>query len=102
MEQDRRAFLKTSGLGLLAFSVGGASLLMTAAEARAKNVPLKVLTADEARTLEALGETLGVRRVIGTDEPWPATPPEPAGPPDPSERTEMSDWLKAGRVDLLK
>ncbi len=58
MEQDRRTFFKTSGLGLLAFSVGGASLLMTAAEARAKNVPLKVLTADEARTLEALGETL--------------------------------------------
>ncbi len=42
-----------------------------------------------------------VRRVIGTDEPWPAVSPEPAGPPDPSERTELSDWLKAGRVDLL-
>jgi len=41
-----------------------------------------------------------VRRVIGTDEPLPATPPEPAGPPDPSERTEMSDWLEAGRLDL--
>ncbi len=41
------------------------------------------------------------RRVIGTDEPLPAAPPSPAGPPDPSERTELSDWLKAGRVDLL-
>ena len=43
-----------------------------------------------------------VRKVISTDEPWPATPPHPAGPPNPSERTEMSDWLKAGRVDLLE
>jgi ribonuclease Z len=43
-----------------------------------------------------------VRRVIGTDEPLPATPPEPAGPPDPSERTEMSDWLNAGRLDLTE
>ena len=42
-----------------------------------------------------------VRRVIGTDEAWPAAPPQPAGPPDPSERTERSDWLDAGRVDLL-
>ncbi len=58
MAQDRRTFLKLSGLGLLTFSVGGASLLMTPAQARAKNVPLKVLTADEARTLEAFGETL--------------------------------------------
>ncbi len=41
------------------------------------------------------------RRVIGTDEPLPAAPPSPAGPPDPSERTELSDWLKSGRVDLL-
>ena len=41
------------------------------------------------------------RRVIGTDEPLPAAPPSPAGPPDPSERTELSDWLKAGRLDLL-
>lgn len=45
-------------------------------------------------------DSVTVRRVIATDEPLPATPPEPAGPPDPSERTEMSDWLKAGKLDL--
>ena len=39
--------------------------------------------------------------MIGSDEPLPAVPPSPAGPPDPSERTELSDWLEAGRVDLL-
>ena len=41
-----------------------------------------------------------VRRVIGPDEAWPAKPPQPAGPPNPSERTERSDWLNAGRLDL--
>jgi ribonuclease Z len=46
-------------------------------------------------------DNVRVRRVIATDEPWPAAPPQPAGPPDPSERTELSDWLNAGRVDLL-
>jgi ribonuclease Z len=42
-----------------------------------------------------------VRRVIGTDEAWPAASPHPPGPPDRSERTEQSEWLKAGHVDLL-
>lgn len=42
-----------------------------------------------------------VRRVIGTDEAWPATPPVPAGPPDPKERIEASEWLEAGRIDLF-
>ncbi len=42
-----------------------------------------------------------VREVIATDSPLPAAPPTPAGPPDPSERTELSDWLKAGRIDLI-
>ncbi|MGI9318318.1 MAG: guanitoxin biosynthesis MBL fold metallo-hydrolase GntH [bacterium] len=43
-----------------------------------------------------------VRNVIGVDEAWPAAPPSPAGPPDKSERTEISDWLKDGIVDLLE
>ena len=42
-----------------------------------------------------------VRRVIGTDEAWPADSPHPDGPPDRSERTEQSGWLKAGRIDRL-
>jgi len=41
-----------------------------------------------------------VRRVIATDEPWPAKPPYPAGPIDPGERTPRSDWLDAGRVNF--
>ncbi len=58
--------------------------------------------ADDLLVWNVNSDSIRVRRVIGTDEAWPATPPHPAGPPDPSERTEQSDWLKAGRVDLLK
>ncbi|UCD32977.1 MAG: hypothetical protein JSV38_03620, partial [Desulfobacterales bacterium] len=47
-------------------------------------------------------DNVRVRRVIATDEAWPAKPPHPAGPPDPSERTQRSDWLEAGRVNLLQ
>ncbi len=47
-------------------------------------------------------DSIRVRRVIGTDEAWPPSSPIPAGPPDPSKRTELSDWLKDGRVDLSK
>ena len=58
--------------------------------------------ADDLLVWNVDADKIHVRRVIATDEPWPATPPRPAGPPDPSERTEMSAWLKAGRVDLVK
>ena len=61
---ERRAFMKGAGLGALAFTVGGAEILLTPGEARARNVPFRLLTANEAETLEALGETLvpGARR----------------------------------------
>jgi hypothetical protein len=55
---ERRVFLKGAGLGVFAFTVGGASVLMTPGEARAKGVPFRVLNAKEAETIEALGETL--------------------------------------------
>jgi len=55
---ERRAFVKGAGLGALAFTVGGADVLLTPGAARAQGVPLKTLTAPEAATLEALGETL--------------------------------------------
>ena len=44
--------------GALAFVVGGAEVIMTAHEARARLVPFRLLDAHEAETLEALGETL--------------------------------------------
>ncbi|HEX4552649.1 MAG TPA: gluconate 2-dehydrogenase subunit 3 family protein [Xanthobacteraceae bacterium] len=55
---ERRAFMKGAGLGALAFTVGGAQVLLTPAQARAQNVPLRTLKPDEAETIEALGETL--------------------------------------------
>jgi hypothetical protein len=55
---ERRAFMKGAALSALAFTVGGAQVLLTAREARAQGVPLHVLTAEERAALEALGDTL--------------------------------------------
>src|SRR5215475_11984848 len=56
----RRAFMRRAGIGALAFTVGGAEVLLTAAQARAQGVPLRILKPEEAQTLEALGETLAI------------------------------------------
>ena len=60
----RRDFMGGAALGALAFTVGGAQILLTAREARAQGVPFRLLKAGEAETIEALGETLvpGARR----------------------------------------
>lgn len=55
---ERREFIRSGGLGLLAFSLGGTQVLLTPREARAKGVPLQVLSAEEASILETLGETM--------------------------------------------
>jgi hypothetical protein len=55
---ERRAFIKGAALGTLVFSVGGAEVMLTPRQARAANVPLRTLTAEQAATLEAIGETL--------------------------------------------
>lgn len=59
-----------------------------------------LMLADDLLVWNINTDEVRVRRVIGTDEPLPAAPPEPAGPPDPSERTELSAWLEAGRVEF--
>src|ERR1700684_1499490 len=53
-----RGFVKGAALGALAFSVGGAEVIMAPGEARARNVPFRLLDAHQGETLEALGETL--------------------------------------------
>jgi hypothetical protein len=55
---ERRAFMQGATLGALAFTVGGAKVLLTPQQARAQNVVFRTLTPDEVNTLEALGETL--------------------------------------------
>ena len=55
---QRRVFLKGAGMGLFAFTLGGVEILMSPGEARARGVPFRTLKAEEAETLEALGETL--------------------------------------------
>jgi hypothetical protein len=55
---ERRAFIKGATFGALAYTVGGAQVFLTPREARAQGVPLRTLSAEEATTLEALGETL--------------------------------------------
>jgi Gluconate 2-dehydrogenase subunit 3 len=57
-ELERRVFLKVVGIGLFAFTIGGASVMITPGEARARGVPFRLLKANEAETIEALGETL--------------------------------------------
>jgi hypothetical protein len=54
----RRGFVKGATLGALAFSVGGVEVLMAPGEARARNVPFRLLDGHQGETLEALGETL--------------------------------------------
>jgi hypothetical protein len=55
---ERRAFVKGAAAGALAFTVGGAEVLLTPREARAQSVAFRTLTPDQVETLEALGETL--------------------------------------------
>jgi Gluconate 2-dehydrogenase subunit 3 len=50
----RRAFMQGAAAGALAFTVGGTEILLLPSEARAQQVPLKVLSADEASRLEAV------------------------------------------------
>jgi Gluconate 2-dehydrogenase subunit 3 len=54
----RRGFVKGAALGTLAFTIGGAEVIMAAGEARARGVPFRLLDAHQGETLEALGETL--------------------------------------------
>jgi gluconate 2-dehydrogenase subunit 3-like protein len=57
-EVQRRAFMKGAAMGALAFTVGGAEVLLTPRAARAQGVVLRTLTAAQAATLDAMGETL--------------------------------------------
>src|SRR5262252_2031274 len=54
----RRDFMRGTAIGALAFTVGGVRVFLTARDARAQGVPFRLLKANEAEAIEALGETL--------------------------------------------
>lgn len=55
---QRRACMKGAAIGTLAFTVGGAEVMLTPRQARAQGLALRTLTADQAAILDAVGETL--------------------------------------------
>ncbi len=55
---DRRHFIRTGSLGLLAFTVGSVEMLLSPREARARDLPFQVLSESEIRALNTLGEVL--------------------------------------------
>jgi hypothetical protein len=57
-EMQRRAFMKGAAIGALAFSVGGAEVMLTPRQAQAQNIPLRTLSTEQAATLGAMGEAL--------------------------------------------
>lgn len=57
MDKDRRQFLRNSGI-VLSIAVAGEVLLLSPAQARAAGLPLQVLSAQEAATLEAIAEAV--------------------------------------------
>jgi hypothetical protein len=56
--QSRRSFIRTGGIGLLSFWVGGCEVELTPEEARRQEIPFQVLNPQEVLALEALGEVL--------------------------------------------
>jgi len=79
---ERRQFVHGVALGALAFTVGGAKVLLTPRAARAQGVPLRTLRPQEAETLEALGESLvpGARQagIVHFIDQQLSVPPEEA------------------------
>jgi hypothetical protein len=57
-EIERRALMKGAALSVLAFSVGGAEVLLSPKQARAQSIPFRTLSLEQVATLEAMGETL--------------------------------------------
>lgn len=57
MDQDRRQFLRTSGI-VLTVAVAGEVLLLSPAQAQAAGLPLQILSGQEASTLEAITEAV--------------------------------------------
>ena len=57
-ELRRREFMKGAAAGALTITVAGVDAFLAARAAHAQAAPFRIFTADEAGTVEALGETL--------------------------------------------
>lgn len=57
--------------------------------------------ADDLMVWNVNTDEIVVREVVASDSPLPPPPPEPAGPPNPEERTKLSEWINAGRIDVM-
>jgi Gluconate 2-dehydrogenase subunit 3 len=57
-EIERRVLMKGAALSVLAFTAGGAEVLLSPRQARAQNIPFKTLNPEQVETLDALGDTL--------------------------------------------
>jgi hypothetical protein len=55
---ERRVFIEGAMIGTLSFVIDGVETLLTPRQAQAQGVPLRTLTPEEAKTLEAVGEAL--------------------------------------------
>ena len=67
---ERRAFIKGAGMGVLAFTVGGASVMLTPGEARAQGVPFRLLKAERSRNHRGAGRDAGARRARRRHRPF--------------------------------
>ncbi len=58
MTTSRRSFIRSTGLGLLSFTIAGSTVLMTPRDARAKGASFRVLNDAEVELIETFGEAL--------------------------------------------
>jgi hypothetical protein len=56
--EGRRRIIKMAGLGALAFSIGGKTLMLTPSQAHAEAVPFNILSDAEAKTYSYLAELI--------------------------------------------
>jgi len=109
---ERRDFLKGTDTGVFAFTVGGVAVLLSPRDARTQNVPFRLLKADEAQAIEALGETLAARsgkarssaRISGTstiEVSSTTSKPQSRGASSLRRKAPVLGWISSRRWMVL-
>ena len=73
---ERRAFVQGAGLSALAFTIGGAEVMLTPRQARAKRVPLRTLTVEDGAALKG-GIQVRSSEIKQNQGPQPAKQDQP-------------------------